>query len=88
MAGLGVKELLVQIKAVNGHSNQALCEYYDVDAMMTHWIWFPVQNLENLSRPEAPKPCNYQVQTLSKQFDETILGATVVFAQQTILQFF
>jgi len=56
--------------------------------MTTHWIWFPVQNLINLSRPEGPVASCFRADTLIRQFDATLKGATVVFARQTILQFF
>ena len=56
IAGLGIRTLLVQIKAINGKNNQILTEYHDVDSMTSHWIWFPIANLKSLFKPIGPKP--------------------------------
>mmetsp|Transcript_18790 Transcript_18790/g.23398 ORF Transcript_18790/g.23398 Transcript_18790/m.23398 type:complete len:144 (-) Transcript_18790:682-1113(-) len=56
--------------------------------MTSYWIWFPVQNLKSISRPEKPSSNSYQVSTLNQQFDATASGAAVIFARQTILQLF
>lgn len=56
--------------------------------MTTHWIWFPIANLKSLVKPIGPKPNSLQLATLSNRFTTTIRGAIVMFARQTILQFF
>lgn len=56
--------------------------------MTTHWIWFPIANLKSLIKPLGPRPNGFLTSTLRKQFEQTIRGSIVMFARQTILQFF
>lgn len=56
--------------------------------MTTHWIWFPVTSLKSLVKPIGPRADGFLPSTLSGQFEQKVRGASVMFARQTIMQFF
>ena len=88
LVGLGIYQILVQIKAVDGRHNTVLTEYFDPDTTTVHWIWFPVSHLSHVERPVAPKPSGFLLETLNKAFDTSVRQSTVVYARQSLIQFF
>ena len=88
LVGLGIHQICVQIKAVDGRHGTVLTEYFDPDTTTVHWIWFPVSYLTHIERPVAPKSIGFLPETLSKAFDASMHQSTVAYARQTLIQFF
>jgi hypothetical protein len=88
LTSLGIEELLVQIKAIDGKNGIALTEYTDSDTMTVHWIWFPITHLCSLERSVPPKVVGFLPSTLSRTFNNTIKETIVIYARQTLNQFF
>ena len=86
LLGLGVEDILVQIKAIEYKRHCVLAEYTDADSMTKHWLWIPIAALSKPEYQTEPAAISFLPQTLNRRFKETLKNTSIAYARQSLLR--
>lgn len=68
----GIQAIVIQIKLVDSRYNCVLGEFYDLENLSSHLVWFPISHLYELDYPLPPRSVGYSRKSVALSYLQSL----------------